>query len=372
MTDWGQGGWTGSINKWVRREIRKHFRENPVARRARYSRGVRFLHAVFDNASFARFVLLYVALVVTMALAEAIVSCFAIDRIPQWAGSDVKQFLTNVTSYLLTAQATVLGVVSIAIGLVTIIAQRENASTDVQVYYHESLAFGLIASSVALLAVLCVQLLWPLQFTLHWMGFGSALLFFKALMTVVHTAWMSLNLAGLAHFVATTLAFVQQSARESQRERYTANVVAPVDMRKRLREQLLLQAGPECVNEVFPDASRHEKPAIVYFGTDFSSAGQVEVPLRSRSGIVLDDVRVIWVRWVICRWLRRCRASAHDRPERARLLAQEPMLLFPPQLDAPPQQDKGLCRRRGGVPLTRIERVVVRHAFKFRKTRHES
>jgi len=49
------------------------------------------------------------------------------------------------------------------------------------------------------------------------------------------------ELGGMAHFVAITLAFVQQSSRENLRERYTTNVVLPCEMSKRLRAQLYLE-----------------------------------------------------------------------------------------------------------------------------------
>lgn len=373
MTDWKRGGWTGSLNRWVRREINEHFRENAVAKRARYSRVTLLLHRVFDQGTFGRFISLYAAFVLFVGLAEFAVARYLPHWLPGWtAAPEIKSLLTNVASYLITAQVGVLGVVSIAIGLVTIIAQRENASTDVQVYYHESLAFGVVASSIALLAVLCAQLLWPLQFTLHWFGYGTGLQFFKVVLTTGHIAWLLLNLWGMAHFVATTLAFVQQKAREVQRERYTANVVVPVEMRKRLRQQLFLIAGPEFVKEACPTATAGGREPTVYLGNDFSNAGGVEVPLTQRKGVVLTDVRMVLVRWAVCKWLRRSMAVRGNQQEQVGGLAHEPLLLFPPRLDVAPEVEKGLCRRRGGLPLTRMERLALRYAFKFRRKRDDT
>lgn len=369
MTDWKRGGWTGSLNRWVRREINEHFRENAVAKRARYSRVTLLLHRVFDQGTFGRFIALYAALLLLVGLAEFAVAAY----LPHWtAAPDIKSLLTNLASYLITAQVGVLGVVSIAIGLVTIIAQRENASTDVQVYYHESLAFGVVASSIALLAVLCAQLLWPLQFTLHWFGYGTGLQFSKVVLTVAHIAWLLLNLCGMAHFIATTLAFVQQKAREVQRERYTANVVVPVEMRKRLRQQLFLMAGPEFVKEACPPATVGDREPTVWLGNDFSNAGGVEVSLTPRKGVVLTDVRMVLVRWAVCTWLRRSMAARDIQQEQVGGLTHEPLLLFPPRLDVAPEPEKGLCRRRGGLPLTRMERLALRVAFKFRRKRDDT
>ncbi|MGE0053999.1 MAG: hypothetical protein AB7S74_07305 [Hyphomicrobium sp.] len=372
MTDWKQGGWTGSINRYVRREISKHFHENADAKRARYSLGTALLHRIFDHGTFWRFIALYAFLLLLVGIVEFAVAACLPHLLPRWtADPEIKPLLTNVASYLITAQVGVLGVVSIAVGLVTIIAQHENASTDVQVYYHESLAFGVVASSIALLAVLCAQLLWPFQFTLHWFGHGTGSQFFKIVLTTTHICWLLLNLCGMAQFVATTLAFVQQKAREVQRERYTANVVVPEEMRKNLREQLFLMAGPEFVNEACPHATGGTGEPAVYLGSDFSGAGDIEVSLSGRKGVVLTDVRMVLLRWVVCRWLSRCMAASNNQQQFGGI-APEPLLLFPPQLDVALEPDKGLCRRSGGLPLTKWERWVLRRAFKFRRKRNDT
>ena len=193
--------------------------------------------------------------------------------------------------------------------------------------------------------------------------------FFTIVLTTAHIAWLLLNLCGIAHFVATTLAFVQQKAREVQRERYTANVVVPVEMKKRLRQQLFLIAGPEFVKESCPPATAGGSEPTVYLGDDFSNAGCVEVPLKPRKGGVLTDVRMMLVRWAVCRWLRRCTAANNNQQKQIGGLTHEPLLLFPPRLDVAPEPEKGLCRRRGGLPLTRMERMALRYAFKFRRKR---
>src|SRR5204863_628859 len=128
MTDWKRGGRTGSLNGWVRREIREHFRDNTAARRGRYSHGMRLLHRIFDAGTFWRFIAIYGAVGTVIGIVEIAIAAYRPLWLPQWtANTDIKPFLTNVASYLITAQVGVLGVVSIAIGLVTIIAQRENA-----------------------------------------------------------------------------------------------------------------------------------------------------------------------------------------------------------------------------------------------------
>ena len=369
MTDWNQGGWTGSLNAWVQREIQDHFRTNAAAKRSRYSPITRLIHVIFDNGTFGRFIAAYASISLLIGVAEITLASHLSNTFFGWTGTnEVKLLLTNVASYLISAQVGVLGVVSIAIGLVTIIAQREHASTDVQVYYHESLAFGIVASSIALIVVLCAQLLWPVHFSIHWLGFGTGLQLFKLILTAFHIAWLILNLSATAQFVATTLAFVQQKAREGLRERYTTNVVLPVEMRKRLREQLYLGAGPELVKEFWPTARKGWNEPTVYLGTDFSGVGEIEIPLRPGGRLVLSDVRMAWVRWAVGRWLNRCQTVKPDQKNKsAGGLRDEPFLVFPPRLDDAAEFQSGLCRRSGGVPLDRLERFALRWAFIFRK-----
>ncbi len=110
-----------------------------------------------------------------MLLLELFVSRYGPEVIPAWTrsglpGTDIKALLNTLAGYLITAQVGVLGVIAIAIGLVTLIVQTDDSRTDVQVYYHESLAVEVVASNLALLTVLVAQILWPLHFLLHRLG----------------------------------------------------------------------------------------------------------------------------------------------------------------------------------------------------------
>jgi hypothetical protein len=157
MIDWKRGGWTGSINSWVRREVREQFRGNPTARRVRYSWAHRAFRRFFSIGTFGKFVGLYLVANLTFVVTEAISALLVPGWLPDWTASgapnpDIKSLVLNVSSYLVSTQVGMLGVISLALALVTLIAQRERSSTDVQVYYHESLSFELVASCVALRA----------------------------------------------------------------------------------------------------------------------------------------------------------------------------------------------------------------------------
>jgi hypothetical protein len=141
-------------------------------------------------------------------------------------------------------------------------------------------------------------------------------------------------------------------------------------LRAVLRALIYVGGGPVFIKYAGPAAPTGWNEPAVYLGADFDRAGEIEIPLKA-SNKVLTDVRMLWVRWAVCRWLKRSAASGNYDGRQIRALTHEPLLHFPTELDASPDAKKGLCRRRGGVPLTRMERFVLRHAFKFRRKRDE-
>jgi hypothetical protein len=377
MIDWQRGGWTGSINRFARRETCEQLRENPAARHVRYGIAHRALRRFFGFGTFGRFVGLYFAVNVTFVAAETLSAWLIPTWLPQWSASgvppatDIKAVMLNVSSYLLGAQVGLLGVISLALALVTLIAQREGSSTDVQIYYHESFSFELVASCVALAAVLCMQLLWPLQFLLHLVGLGTNLQIFKLGLLSLHLAWLLVNLAAVAYFIATTFRFVQQTAREMLRERYTANVVLPRDLTQRLRQQFYGLASKNLVGGSDDDAD-DGRPSVT-FGFDYGEPGIVEIETTFERPMALHDVRMTLVRWAFRRWSARCADVACQQPssDLRGIWHQGPLIWFTPHIDQPLRGRVGWCRRRGGVPLTGFERFVLRRAFRFRSSRDE-
>ena len=130
MIDWGKGGWTGSVNRWVRREVREQLRDNPAARRARYNLGHRTFRRFFSIGTFGRFVGIYLLIDLLFVAAEALSTSLVLSGLPSWTASgsppaiDIKALLLNASSYLISAQVGLLGVISLALALVTLIAQR--------------------------------------------------------------------------------------------------------------------------------------------------------------------------------------------------------------------------------------------------------
>ena len=376
MIDWRQGGWTGSIKRWVRKEVRKHLRDNPTARRVRYSLVYRVLRQFFHDRTFGRYVILYLIVDLVLAAAEAFFVTVSPQCLPAFTASGStstaydNSLLVNASGYFIAAQVGVLSVIALALALVTLIAQRENSATDIKMYYHESLAFEIVASSVALLAVLVAQLLWPLQFLLHRLDLGSGNLVFEFILLSVHLAWLLFNLSAISYFIATTFSFAQQPARELLRERYTGNIVLPRDLTRCLRTRLYALATTE-VGYLGGDEESNLPSAG--FGFEYGEPYTIEIETTFACPMSLQDVRIIWVRWILGRWSARCRkAEEISASGPAACISQGPLIWFTPHIDHPVQGKISWCRRRGGVPLTAFEKLVLRHAFLFRRTGNET
>ncbi|KAA9385843.1 hypothetical protein F4V88_04855 [Neorhizobium galegae] len=391
MTDWRKGGRTGSINALVDREIKEHFKTNIVARRARYSLHTRFLRWFFAVRTFGSFLAIYITIDAVALLIEALAAPYVSCTRPDWPGvwkvlsarellewmtacvappwlsvapiDYISSVLFAVQGAFIGAQVGALGILSLALALVTLIAQGKNSETDVKVYYYEAMAFEIVASSLALLSVLCVQLLWPGQSLLQGIGLSKGFALFKVVLLAVHLVWLLVNIAALAHFISVTFGFVQQSRRQKLRELYTANVVMPRDMRERLRRYLYNNASTSLLGHDVSD----RKPSVT-FGFDYGKPSVTEISTHFERATALTDVHMIWVRWVVARWVGRCTRNARRNQEFEGWPAyQAPTLWFIPILDDPRQGSVGWCVRRGGVPLTPVEKLVLRLAFVFRR-----
>ena len=169
-------GLRGSLRRRVRREIKAHLRDNRAIRRARYSffqRAARFLIA---GRSLPAFLAAYALLDLVLVGAEVVFNLYFPQALPGWTAPETKSLLKDIASYLIAAQVGILGIVSVAIGIVTLISQRDDRSstnTDIRLYYTESLAYEVVLSGAALLIVLCAQLLWPAQFLAHLAHLGG-------------------------------------------------------------------------------------------------------------------------------------------------------------------------------------------------------
>ena len=374
MVDWQEGGCTGSIRRWARSEVRKHFRDNPTARRVRYSLSHRTIRQFFRIGTFSRFVIAYVLVDLSFVAIEAFASRFAPSGFPTWApaltrqATDLEVLLKDISGILIAAQVGVLAVITLALALVTLIAQSKNSETDIRVYYHESMAFEVVASCLGLVAILVTQFTWPLQWIIHRAGFGVDNLLFEFILHGLHLAWLLANLAAVAYFISTTFGFVQRSSRVRLRNRYTRNVVFPHNLSRRLCEERYSAETMEF--EDLDDKSGQGRPSFT-FGFDFGEPYDTELQTDFRSPTLLEDLRLTGVRWVLRRWSIRCGKAESGSQSVAGLRGgQSPSIWFVPHLGYPMNGKVAWCRRRGGVPLNSLEKFVLRRSFVFKRSKN--
>ncbi|WP_140981011.1 hypothetical protein [Bradyrhizobium guangdongense] len=357
-------GIRGSLRKRVRREIREHMRENRAIRRARYSLFQRTSRFVIVGRSLPAFLATYLLVDLALTAAEILVNLYCPQLLPGWTAPETKGVLKDFASYLIAAQVGLLGIVSVAIGIVTLISQRDDRSstnTDIRLYYMESLAYEVVLSGAALLIVLCTQLLWPAQFLTHLAHLGGTDLLFKAILTTFHLSWLLLNLAIFAQFVLTTLRFVEPSARGRLRERYTANVIVPNDLGLRLLRAFYGNAPKELVL-----AADNEPALLVTFGHSMLTEGDVELREIFASPTLLNDVWLRPLGFVLRGWWRRSAPTPPPDRHQSSLRGHDVWLSFEPSFEGRLEGEVTWCRRRGGVAFQSWERWVIRQCYRFR------
>jgi hypothetical protein len=349
-------GLLGSLRRQVDHEIRVLARDNRVLRQARYSLPRRLIGRVVSGRSVGHFLSLY-GLVLTLSLAlEWVGNRYFPGWLPGYARSELRDFLKDVGSYLIAAQIGILAIVSVAVGVVTLLSDRSDGSsvnTDIRLYYVESYSYELAISGVALLVILTLQMFWPLQHLLHVAGYGGQDYVFKLFLGAFHAAWFTFNLALFLQFITTTLRFVEPSTRETLRERYCANVVIPRDAKRRIIRALYLAAP----TQMFGKETLEEGP---YFAFGHSLA-LVEAPVVEIATVFPDPKRLqdVWLRpleWVMRRWQGRARKLPRQKGGFGRP-AWAGQLAVGVSFDGVEQGRSELLLRRDGPPADIVREV---------------
>lgn len=225
----------GGLREEVAREVRRHLRTNPAIRNVPQPFGYRMLKRFYGKGGLLSFLLRYAGLyAIIMAGCAAIVSLF-----PGWVPDlslavDHTPIMKDATSYFLAAQAVMIGLLfPVAIGVVTLITQREDASStvaDLQVYYNESFAFGVGASGIALSIALAIHVFLPVRYVFEYWGLYQAGTYFEVALLVTHLLLLLSNFTALWHFLFTSLSFVRPAQRALMRRRHAALVAIPYNL----------------------------------------------------------------------------------------------------------------------------------------------
>jgi hypothetical protein len=361
---WPKSGLRGSLRSRANAEVREQLRTNDALQRNRYSLGVRLLARWLGGHSIGWFLLRYGIIAIAIVALEIAVARYAPTFLPDWAAprDSLWGFIKDADSYFLATQVTLIGLIfPIAVGMVTLIIQRQQASNTtahIQIYYSESLAYGVGASGIGLTIILVVQTIWPLQFVIHRLGLGTSNLIFKIALVGIHCIWLVLNGAAIWHFLAASLDFVQPERRAALRKRYSTRIAIPLS----LYDDLMRTFYHNAAGELLPQVSKEEGP-LIFLGYGKILDGQPEVqrdvwPSSRLSDVWMRPLSVALSLW----WRRTVKRDLHKMrgPQRVSVAFERSIL-------ADAHGTVTLARRRGGAPFTAFERWLIRGSFRYER-----
>jgi len=352
----------GGLREQVAREVGQHLRTNPAIRSVPQPFGYRVLKKFCGQGGLLLFLLRYLVLYAVFLNGSWII----VTLFPEWVPKSDQGFIDQsqtVTSYFLAAQAVMIGLLfPVAVGVITLITQREDASStvsDLQVYYSESFAFGVGASGIALSIALAVHVFWPARYPLEYLGFNPAGTYFEVVVLIVHLLWLLVNFVALWHFLFTSLSFMRPTQRALMRRRYAALAAIPSDLTARLMSHQYYVSWPIVLAKL---VGRGKNSPAHFFGGTFER-GEIEICKPCVSGATLGNVWLIPLKWGMLRWLKRCEVAEQSNGSSS----SEPELIFYPGFRGALSEDGVLCRRIGGVPFNKFERFLISISFRFER-----
>ena len=254
----------------------------------------------------------------------------------------------------------------IVIAFVTLLLQRRhNAKSALHIYLHDSAAIVSGLSALSLLILMALQYL-PLA-TID-VKTGIAWI-------CIDTLWFLVNLVLTSFFLYRTFEFVRPSKRTEIVRRYAINVIWPRELREHLASHFFLSAVRE---KLLPgpssEAKLEEGVPSIWLGPSGLGFGSSVVEISLERGSRLVDIRFRFLAWSTSLWLRRAnRGRPAKKKETAEFMRvkdrnETPILLYPLDPGATYSGNTSLCRVVGTVPISWLERLLVRLAFKFSRT----
>lgn len=366
MIDWRNSSFTGSLRHLGLRAAKKHSKSSQTIRSLRYGFTQRMFRGLYRHSEFVWYFGVYFLVDIILVIVEGILD-YHLPNLLDFSVPFTDELIRTITGYFIASQAGAIGVLSVALALVTIIAQRQDARTAIKIYYVESMAFQVVASSVALLAILSVQLVWPAQLLLHQLDLGSANLAFETLLVFVHLIWLASNLTALAYFLRITFKVSQEAEQEELRKSYIVNVLyrdkgVLADMYTEIAYNNS-RAGFR-----FPSIEYSSNEPNIHFGFGLSSECDAEFSLNFGRPYILYDIRMSLVKWVFNRWSKRCKNRRGPIVNQDRNFGMRaPTLVILPRMNSTLFGNVCIWRLHGGEALTRIEKFVLRLSFRYRR-----
>lgn len=278
--------------------------------------------------------------------------------LPALGGETLPGLLKDFAGFFLATQVGILAIVAVAVGIVTFIVQENEgvgATANIRLYYSEGFAYELTQSGVALLLVLIAQLFWPLHPALHLIGWGTNDLVFEVVLTLIHSAWLALNVCLFLYFIITSLNFLDPTARAVMRKRYTASVGIPGDLTDTLFDHFYRNSRDELLSSL--DSAR--EPTIGFHRLHLiADDPTAEVVKEVKKPAILHDLRLRLLAPVIRSWIRRSRSNGRGESL--------PSLVFPGETGGEDDEKVELVLRDGGAQFRFWDRVLVGLSFDFR------
>jgi hypothetical protein len=348
-----------SLRARVEADVRELGRENKVLSRARYGPIRRFLHRWLVNRPARSLVAAYCGLIALLIVSEWAESRYAPSLL-----TPINDLWKDAAGFFLSAQVGILAILTVAIGVVTLLTQKDDGSsvnTDVRLYYFESYSYELATSGIILSIAILVQLFGPLQPLVAYLTNNMhAVDHFKSWVTLIHAAWLAMNFSLFLHFINTTLKFVEPDSRARLRTTYIANEIIPIDLKRRLTNAYYINLAGNIfgIEEI-------KKGPLISFGmgslSDETSTVELSRSLDADSRLV--DVWLLPLGLAVRSWLRRVRRKGARK--RFSELHWDGHLAFIPSFSRTYEPHFDVVVRDGGVPLSWIERILIGISFRF-------
>ena len=343
--------------------VRRHLRSSPDA--ASHRRGLIHQALAFVAAKPMASLLASILFAGGVAVAAAALDNGATARLLGQAEdpSDAATALRDINTALLSAQAALIALIyPVVVALVGVLfGARATAAARLATFLRETEAVASGGSALGFCgaSALAVGLA------------GTLPLPSAAALTSVNLIWFMANLAGIGFFLSRTLTYLRPAGRDELARGYIANVAWPEQLGDMVAHSLL-QSMSVLSNPTSPHADDRSGPNVLVaaFSMQQPGSGSATVALSSRPREVLD-VRASLVAPVIQEWLRRARHQAVDATAQGNPRRPSRELVLPVSIGSRVAGQLKLANWSAGVPLTRLEILLLRRAYVLGAPRHK-
>lgn len=277
---------------------------------------------------------------------------FAVVEPDRWAPIRISEFkVEDVSAYfvgLWSVQAAIAALVyPIVIAFVTVLLQlSNNAKADLYIYLHDSSATPAGLSALLLIIAMGLQYI-GLPYVPNETVFAWA---------VIDAIWFAFNTAITIRFLLHTFDFILPSKRDNIVRRYAINVAWPAEVRAHLAKHIFLTStaagfipGPNYAEQ------KGDAPSVLP-GQYGVKQGEPCITLHLHKEKALVDIRFKLLGWVISRW--KLRAALQSEAS----VFEIPLTPFDTY-----ENDVILVSLQGKTWLNRIEKIILKRAFVFRR-----